>query len=273
MSDAEIPRQIADSEAGGNSVTERTYARAYDPQVARPFRFSLRSLLLLMAAAALVSWGARVGYQRAQQNMLEQEIRNGLRWTFLALRNHDSARGVLPPSIFTDAHGTPLSSWRFKIFPYIEKSAYPFNLQAAWNSPPNRQLAKVSTSLMSWRGPGVNTNIFAIAGTGTAFDAAHAARHRDFPKDLILFMEIADSNTHWMQPGDYDVATLLAATGRLGDTVKSLLPDRIHLLFADGEVWALSPDTPVDAVKPFFTIADAKAASWEQSLSKYRVDE
>ena len=79
-------------------------------------------------------------------------------------------------------------------------------------------------------------------------------------------MEVADSKTHWMQPGDYNVTKLLAATGRLGDTVKGLLPDRIHLLFADGEVWALSPDTPIDAVKPFFTITDAKAASREQSL-------
>ncbi len=86
-------------------------------------------------------------------------------------------------------------------------------------------------------------------------------------------MEVAESKTHWMQPGDYDVTTLLAATGRLGDTVKGLLPDRIHVLFADGEVWALSPDTPIDAVKPFFTITGAKAASREESLSKYRVDD
>jgi hypothetical protein len=40
----------------------------------------------------------------------------------------------------------------------------------------------------------------------------------------------------WAQPGDYDVTKLLAATGRLGDTVKGVLKDRIHILFADGEV-------------------------------------
>ena len=87
-----------------------------------------------------------------------------------------------------------------------------------------------------------------------------------------MLMEVADSNTHWMQPGDYDVAKLLAATGRLGDMVKSILPDRIHILFADGEVWALSPDAPIDALKPFLTITAAKTADRDKQLAPYRVD-
>jgi hypothetical protein len=84
-------------------------------------------------------------------------------------------------------------------------------------------------------------------------------------------MEVADSDTHWMQPGDYNVADLLAATGNLGDAVHGILKDRIHVLFANGEVWALSPNTPIDAVKPFFTITTANTADRE-SLTPYRVD-
>jgi hypothetical protein len=74
-----------------------------------------------------------------------------------------------------------------------------------------------------------------------------------------------------MQPGDYNVADLLAATGKLGDTVHGVLRDRVHVLFADGEVWALSPNAPMDAVKPFLTITAAKNADRE-SLAPYRVD-
>ncbi len=85
-------------------------------------------------------------------------------------------------------------------------------------------------------------------------------------------MEAADSKTHWMQPGDYDVTTLLAANGQLGDHVKSILPHRIHVLFADGQVWTLSDDTPMSAVKPFLTIAGAKSADREKLLAPYRVD-
>jgi hypothetical protein len=85
-------------------------------------------------------------------------------------------------------------------------------------------------------------------------------------------MEVAGSKTHWMQPGDYDVTKLLAATGRLGDTVKGLLKDRIHILFADGEVWALSLDTPIDALKPFLTITAARATDRDKQLAPYRVN-
>jgi hypothetical protein len=117
------------------------------------------------------------------------------------------------------------------------------------------------------------TRIYAVAGADTAFDDAAATSYAELPSNLIVLTEAADSKTHWMQPGDYEVAKLLAAAGRLGDTVKGLLPDRVHVLFADGEVWALSPDTPIDAVKPFFTITDAKTASRGESLSRYRVDD
>ena len=46
----------------------------------------------------------------------------------------------------------------------------------------------------------------------------------------------------------------------------------MHILFADGEVWALSPDTPIDALKPFLTITAAKTADRDKQLAPYRVD-
>jgi hypothetical protein len=85
-------------------------------------------------------------------------------------------------------------------------------------------------------------------------------------------MEVADSQTHWMQPGDYDVTKLLSQNGRVGDHLHGLLPDRIHVLFADGEIWAISADAPMPALHPFLTIAGAKAYDRDQLLAKYRVD-
>jgi hypothetical protein len=128
----------------------------------------------------------------------------------------------------------------------------------------------------STRNSPVTTNVFAITGPDTAFESGDDPRFskyrlRDVPADCILLMEVADSHTHWMEPGDYNVADLLAATGALGDTVHGVIKDRIHILFAHGEVWALSPKTPMDAVKPFLTITAAKTANRE-SLAPYRVD-
>ena len=154
------------------------------------------------------------------------------------------------------------------------------DFKGPWDSVANKHVrsgwAAGFLGLRSSRSP-FNTIVYGVAGPDTAFepsDYPYVSKHTydDLPANLVLVMEVADSKTHWMQPGDYDVTKLLAATGRLGDTVKGLMNDRIHLLFADGEVWALSPDTPIDAVKPFFTITGAKAASREESLSKYRVD-
>jgi hypothetical protein len=109
--------------------------------------------------------------------------------------------------------------------------------------------------------------VFGIAGPDTALETDFT----NWDPQLLIAMEVADSSTHWMQPGDYNVADLLAATGKLGDTVHGVLRDRVHVLFADGEVWALSPNAPMDAVKPFLTITAAKNADRE-SLAPYRVD-
>jgi hypothetical protein len=43
-------------------------------------------------------------------------------------------------------------------------------------------------------------------------------------------------------------------------------------LFADGEVWALSPDTPMTALHPFLTITGAKNADRDELLAPYQVE-
>jgi hypothetical protein len=45
-----------------------------------------------------------------------------------------------------------------------------------------------------------------------------------------------------------------------------------RILFADGQVWALSPDMPIDALKPFLTIPAAKTADRDKQLAPYRVN-
>jgi hypothetical protein len=49
------------------------------------------------------------------------------------------------------------------------------------------------------------------------------------------------------------------------------MPKRFQLLFADGEVWALSPDAPMTALHAFLTIAGAETHDREQLLAPYRV--
>lgn len=55
---------------------------------------------------------------------------------------------------------------------------------------------------------------------------------------------------------------------RFGD----LLVYSNSILFADGDVWAVSADMPIDALKPFLTITAAKTADRDKQLGPYRVD-
>jgi len=93
----------------------------------------------------------------------------------------------------------------------------------------------------------------------------------DLPYDVIVVLEVADSKTHWMQPGDYNVTDLLAYRGRIGDHLHGLLADRLHVLFADGEVWALDTSSPIADLQPFLTITGAKSHDRGQLLGPHKV--
>jgi hypothetical protein len=240
-----------------------------------PVRFSLRTLLLSTTAFALIFMGVRIGWERTQQNMLGSHIRNKLKQIHLGLLNYDSADGSLPPANQTDSRGIAQSSWRFAIPSFMESWSVRRDRNAAWNAPSNSAVLAISFLPFCWdesSSSNLNTSIFAVAGPGTAFPLLQGTAASDIPPNTIMLVESAESMTHWMEPGDYDVTELLAATDRLGNTAKGILPDRIHILFADGEVWALSPDMPMTALHPFLTITGAKNADRDELLASYRVE-
>jgi hypothetical protein len=273
MPDADAANQSNVVDDGVNPIVEQQRQTASELRRTAPFRFSLRALLILTAASAVFLYNLRSGWQRTEQNILKGKIEQGLKVLYFSTKAYSSSKDDMPAAATVDSKGRPLFSWRFRLVPYFEKPAFPLNFDAPWDSPQNSQWRKASNSVVVWSEGEHATNVFALTGSGTAFDRNRSAiRFDELPHNLILLMEVADSNTHWMQPGDYDVTKLLAATGRLGDTVKGLLKDRIHILFADGEVWALAPDTPIDAVKPFLTISAAQTADRDKDLAPYRVD-
>jgi len=285
MSDSRDSYSIGSREASDRPLNQQELRTGRDTQAATPFRFRLRTLFILTTAAGcglfaimtLVRWQDEMNRASEVKN-LRDSLHSSMEIMAVTLKWNDEHGHSWPPREPLGTDSEPKNSWRFQLYPTFaipdENFPYPHDRAASWDSPANH-IPFSDNGLpycFSNRPRSTETHVFAITGADTAFDSKNAPRFSKLPGVVIVLMEVADSKTHWMQPGDYDVAKLLAATGRLGDTVKGLLPDRIHVLFADGEVWALSPDTPIDAVKPFFTITGAKAASREESLSKYRVD-
>jgi hypothetical protein len=84
-------------------------------------------------------------------------------------------------------------------------------------------------------------------------------------------MEVAKSGKHWMEPGDYDVNEFSAWRGPLRRFIHPIVDDRIHVLFADGEIWALAGETPIEELVQFFTNDNANSHSKEEVLGKYCV--
>jgi hypothetical protein len=233
---------------------------------------------LSTTAIALVCIGIRIGWERARRNVLETKIVNSLKVVSLGLNNYESARGFPMAANRADGAGNLLSSWRWQVMPYIEQLPYDggatFSVKDSWQ-------AKINKDPRGWQPtcfcfsdePGsFNTSIFAVTGADTAFGSDTAAIRSTSPKHQIIVLEAHGSKVHWMEPGDYKVADLLAAKGRLGDTIKGILPDRIHVLFANSEIWALSPNTPMTALHPFLTITAAKNADRDELLASYLVE-
>jgi hypothetical protein len=182
--------------------------------------------------------------------------------------------GPWPPQSPTDDAGRALSSWRLQLAPYFLVAVFPYpdlDTTASWETPVNLAFVRELGQFYTFESPAenANTHVFGITGKDTAFDADAVSHYADLPSDVIVAMEIRDSNTRCMQPGDYDVTELLEYTGRIGDNLQGLLPDRLHVLFADGEVWALSLDAPMSALQPFLTIAGANANDREELLAPH----
>jgi hypothetical protein len=254
------------------------------PEDVRLVQFNLRAIFLITAIIAVLLCLFKSLDDHARTGAFEAEINNNFKQIYLSLRNFQSSAGHVPPATLADMHGQPLASWRSRIMPYLEDWNMSFHPNISWTAPVNAKVRALRPTVYCWRSPVQisETNIFAVAGHDTLFDGLYTGKLPDgfnigpqamlfVPTHLIVLMEINNSRTHWMQPGDYNVADLLAATGNLGDTVHGVMKDRIHILFADGQVWALSPKTPMDAVKPFLTITAAKTAN-RQTLAPYLVD-
>lgn len=139
---------------------------------------------------------------------------------------------------------------------------------ARWDAPANRNFKSMLLSIYCWRGDDGSpesfyTNVVAVTGPGTAFEAGREVHRADLDNDTILAVEVANSGVHWMEPGDLDVGAVPPSI------IRGLDGGGVHVLFADGSVWFLDADTPLDDIAKFFTIAGAKQFDREKILAAH----
>jgi len=193
---------------------------------------------------------------------------NELKLVGLAIHNFEDVYQRLPPAVRTDKAGRPLSSWRFHVLPFVEAIMMEVHYDDRWDDPTNRWVSSRPFHVYCWSsGKGLpeslHTNVVAITGPGTAFDADRVTRLRDLDSDTILAIAIADSGIHWMEPGD------LAIDQVPESITQGVEGYGVHVLFADASVWMLRPDVPLEDLKQFFTIEGARRYDRDEVLGPY----
>lgn len=195
---------------------------------------------------------------------------NNLKQIALALSNFQDTYTHLPPAVRKDKSGRPLCSWRFQILPFVQSwmGSPHMEFGEPWDSPANKYWADMAIRVYWWSSEEdseekLHTNVVAITGPGTPFEDDRRVRLKEVPGNTILLVEIAHSGIHWIAPGDLQLDSIPESL------VQGLDGDGFLVLFADQQIWFLSADVPLEVVKKFFTIENAKKHDRDQILGPY----
>jgi prepilin-type processing-associated H-X9-DG protein len=190
---------------------------------------------------------------------------NNLKHLGVALHNYHSALGEFPPAAVCDKKsGKPLLSWRVLVLPYLEEDTafQQFNLNEPWDSEHNKKLLSPMPKVFAFRGRGTGdptaTHYQAVVGPGAAWERIPSPKANlgalgikltdmtDGTANTVLLVEAADA-VPWTKPDD--VAFDLGRLPRLGGLHK----DGFNVLWADGAVRLLGPDTSAASLRAAFT--------------------
>ena len=201
---------------------------------------------------------------------MREDHRSRLREVWLAVWNYSEVEGVLPYDILSD-DGTSMSSWRFRVLPFLMSTGKEKHFDKAWNSEDNIEHA-VFRPQDFCDGSSPSANIVAITGRGAAFDRNRRNSLAEIPDDCILFVEAKHFSKHWMEPGDLDIGAMSRKIPEPdGNGICGLDRWAFHVCFADGQVWLLSNDVPFEELEVFFTIDGATRCDRERALGVWQV--
>jgi hypothetical protein len=199
----------------------------------------------------------------------------------LALLSYEAANGALPPAVVAGKQGKATQSWRKLILPHLERSDLykAYNVREPWNGPNNRKLATEVPYFFhccaddSVQGCPV-TSYLAVIGPGTVWNDHHSGG----TPPRVMVVEVANSNTNWMEPRDL---TLEEACRGIGNgshmciSSRHTIPGGIffqdevagaNVVLSDGSVCVIPAGLPPETLKGLFT-GDERAL---QACTAYR---
>lgn len=194
---------------------------------------------------------------------------------FLGLHNYQDVFRSMPTSAFVDQDGRERYSWRFAMFPYVTEGCGDFSIDGAWDADDSG--TRSFREWNSWyqypdrfwkRSP--HAMMLALVGPGTAWNEGKINWH-ERKDDSILLIEHPSSGLNWMQPGDVQVDEFEQTIELIKASAIEKSLDGFRVMFADGELWRLSPAVPTADLALFKTLQSAQEHDREKLLGKYRL--
>lgn len=128
--------------------------------------------------------------QSAKQAAQRMQAANDLKMIALAMHNYHDVHQMLPASYIPNDDGSPRTSWRTAILPYLEQIAMyeAYDFDASWDSPENAWTASTPIDVYHSSAstePPTTTNYFMLVGPGTIGEIRE-------PGKSISFGDLAD---------------------------------------------------------------------------------
>jgi type II secretory pathway pseudopilin PulG len=235
----------------------------------KPFQFSVRQMLIAVTILAVIlslgGWAVRVAREEARISRCQ----NNLKQIALALHNYHDAFRHFPTAFSRGADGTPWHSWRVDILPFIEQQPLynSYRVWEPWNGPTNRKLSKAAPDCLRCpfdESPATDTSYLAVTGPGTIWPDDGPASFRDIldgTSNTIMVVEVANSGVHWMEPRDLRIDEMdFKIDGTPGKSISSHHVRGAAVVFTDGRVKLLGPETAADTIKSWMLTTDQAEA-------------
>ncbi|CAN5690205.1 hypothetical protein BH23PLA1_BH23PLA1_05320 [soil metagenome] len=203
--------------------------------------------------------------QAAREAARRSQCTNNLKQISIALMNYESVNGCFPPGFSPDEQGTPRTSWRVSILPFLEQQAVfaAYNFDVAWDHSSNNTAinARISTyvcpSEPTRAGEELHTHYQMITGPGTMFDPARRAVTSfgditDGSSNTLFIVESRQS-VHWASPQDIVIDTTNPA-GTPSPAPGSSHPGGYNAAMVDGSIRFLKDSVAPDVLRAMMSI-------------------
>lgn len=236
--------------------------------------YVISTIVVLSILAILVAYTNT----RVSRNSIEERYQKCID-IYLGLMNYTTLYDCWVPAYSVDKNNSRCLSWRYLICSLISTPNPEFDIHQSWDSIENitryNQYRKLhltygyeyfnfcNTKASSFFDE--TSNIYAINCPDAAFDKYNKNDWKNFPDNLILFIEINERKIHWLAPIDYEeiVASHYKDPLEFGTDKQGFF-----IVFYDGTVYYMVKDTPCEVIQQFFTIKKARISN-RKTLEPY----